>query len=200
MPHSVCVCLQPCVWVPVCVCRSRFSEQSRIQELFLIFPWKLLLCVELVVRENWNQAASRNSPGIICCLREWVNGASEAGEEGAASKVSVWALETAVDRQSPGLFSPGDKCQQGFGRRCGTETIPSCSSVWLHMQPFLSSLQEQNSRVASLSTALIGSVSSRNAWEINNSSCCQIHSRPSPLVPSSAQEQEGCWTLPVLLN
>lgn len=155
--------------------------------------------MELVVRENWNQAASRNSPGIICCLREWVNGASEAGEEGAASKVSVWALETALDRQSLGLFSPGDKCQQGFGWRCRAETIPFCSSVWLHMQRFLPSLQEQDLRVASVSTALIGSVLSRNAWEINNSSCCQIYSCPSPLVPSSAhgaQGQEGCWTLP----
>lgn len=151
--------------------------------------------MELVARENWIQAASRNSPGIICCLREWVNGASEAGEEGAASKVSVWALETALNRQSPGLFSPGDKCQQGFGRGCGAERIPLCSSVWLHMQPFLSSLQEQHLRVASLSTALIGSVLSRSTWEINNSSCCQIHSRPSPLVPRSAHEaqrQERC--------
>lgn len=47
--------------------------------------------MELVVREDWNLSVSRIGPRIIQCLREWVNGISDAGEEGAASKVSIFS-------------------------------------------------------------------------------------------------------------
>lgn len=47
--------------------------------------------MELAVQENWNLAISRIGPGIIQCSRERVNGISRAGEEGAASKVSIFS-------------------------------------------------------------------------------------------------------------
>lgn len=50
-----------------------------------------MLPMELVVREGWNLTISRIGPRIIQWLREWVNGISDAGEEGAASEVSIFS-------------------------------------------------------------------------------------------------------------
>lgn len=47
--------------------------------------------MEPLVWENWNLAISRIGPGVIQCSRGWVNGISEAEEEGAASKVSIFS-------------------------------------------------------------------------------------------------------------